>query len=390
MSHSLPKPRDPSRRFISQAIVSATPGVLLTANLPLIASHIGLTLASIGAFYFWYRLGFILSSVLGAPITNRASNRIVAASSEALNVLLSALIVLAYFFELGSLLSPVLCFKGLLGGLILIVRFHWLKEMEKDSESSKSVLVITNLISQISYGLAGVFLIFSIFNPDNVYWLAILDAATSAVGALLFLSIPAKLKPPDRSTQFFSFSVLVSGERRWLFLAEFFLACALGGTNLLLVEYGQKYFAGYGGYGLTLTLYALLYGVGGIYLANTVKKKSQSASRYLMALPVLPIALLALGQSESIYVLIFAFSLLFVAYALIRSAIDVTWFEVSNQSNSALIMASRQLLIGLVWALGEYVYARIDADTEIRAIQAAIAILPTVLYLWLKPRHRIE
>lgn len=159
------------------------------------------------------------------------------------------------------------------------------------------------------------------------------------------------------------------------------MACCMGGTNLMLVKYGSQFFSRTGGYGLTLLLYALLYGVGGIFLTRHIAKyKAVSHSKFLLFSIWVPMSLFYLGNVSPILQVV-CFSVMIASYAVVYSAFNIVWFEISSKEMALTISSVRSLVIGLIWAIGEYVYGRIESDTILRAVFGVLSFVAILGFL---------
>lgn len=376
-------------RFTVQVAVSTVAVVLVQGNLPYLLQRAGLSAALLGTLYFLSRLGAILGGMAGPWVLRRYSPHAASAAAEALNLACCLILYGAVLHSNAFLVAAAIAVRGLSTGFIPNVRVTWLKALP-DQEISRRVLIITRVIVQSSYGLIGALLLLGVAQPLALA-LVLLDAATSAFAIPLFLSmrdfgVEAVAKPASAGT---ALGALFTRKNLPLLVGDLSLAIAMGGTNIFLVRAGDGLFRFSGGYGLSLVVYAAAYLLGGFLvqahgglLKNILKISEPLAPWTLLAcLAILSWAGLSTAWHAA------AFFILFLAYPVFLLTLETTWFRVTSQADIGLIFASRQMLISLIWAVGEILYPRWTLGGEL-AVRFGTALIAALTYLLLIHKRR--
>lgn len=378
-------------RFTMQVAASTVTVVLVQGNLPYLLQRAGLSAALLGTLYFLSRLGAILGGMAGPWVLRRSSPHAASAAAEALNLACCLVLYGAVLHSNAFLVAAAIAVRGLSTGFIPNVRVTWLKALP-DQEISRRVLIITRVIVQSSYGLIGVLLLLGVAQPLALA-LVLMDAATSAFAIPLFLSmrdfgVEAVAKPASGAMALGS---LFAPKNLPLLVGDLSLAVAMGGTNIFLVRAGDGLFRSSGGYGLSLVVYAAAYLLGGLLvqahgglLKNILKISEPLAPWTLLAC----LALLSWAGLPTAWHAA-AFFIMFLAYPIFLLTLETLWFRVTSQADIGLIFASRQMLISLIWAVGEILYPRWSLGGEL-VMRFGTALIAALTYLLLIHEHRSD
>lgn len=359
-------------RFTLQVAISTVAFVLVSGNIPHIASQAG-SAAQIGALFLAIRLGTILGAQLGPHALRRAPPAEISALSEAANTALCFGLYYAVKNGAASYLYILLFLKGTAYGLLPNVRVSWLKALP-DPEIGRRIMIISQVIIQSSYGLIGVLLLLGIAQKF-VLGLLLADALTSLVAIPIFLSLRdtrvGQLRPTE--SDWASARIIAAPENRPLLLADIALAAGMGGTNIFLVRVGDGFFARFGGYGFALLVYAIAYLLGGLLVQApngpllAARRRVERAAPWLLPTclaalmtPALPTAMQAVG-----------FFAVFVIYPVALLGMESSWFVTATKERVGRVFATRTLLISVIWALGEVAFPRLALEQELIARTAA-------------------
>lgn len=373
--------------FTIQTLISNLPTVVVSGVLPLLATGLGFSVAEIGVLFLLARMGAVIGAQIGPRVLRGFSGRSYLACSfvELANMLISLLLYWAVLSHFGWGLYALIFLKGIGNGLMPNLRVTWLKNFA-DGVWSKRVLLISQVILQVSYGAVGILLLLGL-NFQGGLDVLLADAATSVIGLVIFLFFsdrtPAHYK--DAPSGDGKLRLLLRSEFQALWWADIFLALGMGGTNIFLVRSGENLFGQYGGYGLSLTLYAFAYLLGGLVIQSVAPGLTKWRDRYQSFVPLLIIlsfAGLAIGGSS---VALAAFTLLFFFYPIMLLSLEGSWFSNLTTTEIGYVSAKRALVLHCLWALGEAVYPKLQMTSELWLRALFIGFSAAAFYICTKP-----
>ena len=354
--------------FVFQALISSVPSVLVLSAIPLINGRLKFSVVSLGTIFLLSRIGAIIGGAL-TPYLIQKENRphVLCATSEVLNLVCSSVILLSIYRAYSLLFTFMMLLKGLATGVLGNIRFSWLRQFKDIDHSNRILLVITTLV-QSAYGLGGVILI---FKPDAsiVEDLVILDILSSVIGFIIFLGMSSlKTRIINSQPQLNLFRIpFRNNSRRNLFIIDILVAMGMGGTNILLVKYGDQFFKAWGGYGISLLLYSVFYSIGGSLLHSqqrnitTIAAILKNNSLYILLMGFV----LMLLSDLSKYFAILGFSVIFFIYPIVLLHIQMKWFELSSPENASQVFAYRTFFVSVMWAVGELFYSTSNTQSDI-------------------------
>lgn len=353
--------------FTLQALISNLPTVVVSGVLPLLAAGLGLSVFEIGVLFLLARMGAVIGAQIGPRYLHLLSGRSYLACSlvEFFNLILSLLLFWSVLSHLPWAFSALIFLKGIGNGLMPNLRVTWLKNFS-DGVWSKRVLLISQVILQVSYGAVGILLLLGL-NFEGGLNVLLVDAATSVVGVVIFLFFS------DRSPSSAAGSAATSGRLallwrpgfRALWWADIFLALGMGGTNIFLVRSGENLFPAYGGYGLSLTLYAFAYLLGGLVIQTVAPAVASWRDRYQTLVPVFIILSFIGLATNHTPIALTAFIVLFFFYPIMLLGLEGSWFSNLTTTEIGYVSAKRALVLHCLWALGEAVYPKFSMSAEL-------------------------
>lgn len=381
------------RSFLLQTILSVSPTVLVYAMVPYVSQSIGHGIFLAGLIFLAIKLGQILGAFVAAKAVLRYPPHQIAAISEVASVGTS--VGLYATFEWGSAIAVILLFlvKGILSGAVTNTRVVWLKQVPNESEARRIVVLVKTLI-QASYGAAGLLILVVPEKHDLVGLALLADGLTSVVGSILFyrlktLGVGNLQSPPSARWDLFPFR---ARRVQVLLMIDVLLAIALGGTNILLVKYGQLYLKEWGGYPAALIVYSGLFLLGGLVAQYDLRDTARTVRilRYLAPICVVAGFIALLVASPSIWgplLGMVGLSAIFIGYPIFLLEIEALWFRFCTPLEAGKVFAHRTLWISLISAAGEVCYGAIGADLMLRLAPAAIS---AVLMYGLAIRMQIQ
>jgi|GEM_PF-3623582 len=360
--------------FTLQTLISNLPTVVVSGVLPLLATGLGFSVSDIGFLFLLARLGAVIGAQIGPKVLQLFSGRSYLACSfvEFINMLISLLLFWAILSHNGWALYGLIFLKGIGNGLMPNLRVTWLKNFA-DGVWSKRVLLISQVILQVSYGAVGILLLLGL-NFNGGLDVLLVDAATSVLGLVIFrfFSDRTPAHVPQQVTG--KLRLLLRRNFHALWWADIFLALGMGGTNIFLVRSGENLFQQYGGYGLSLTLYAFAYLLGGLVIQSVAPSLAKWRDRYQTLVPIFIIlAFVGLTRSD-LSVSLTAFVILFFFYPIMLLSLEGTWFSNLTTTEIGYVSAKRALILHCLWALGEAAYPKFSMTAELWIRAAFIAI----------------
>lgn len=344
-----------------QLFISTVPAILLNATIPLLGAYLGMSTEMVGLLFACLRCGNIFGTLFISQLTDKFTSRFMAIACEISNLTLMMLILVVIFFHLpGLILIPLITLRGITSSSLLVSRFSLIRKIDGGPRGTQMALMV-NVVSQSAYGISGILFMTNLITKDNAYLIVALDGVTSIFGAVLFFlsSSESDIRKNIR-LQFPIATITLKNLRQypWLTLSEVFIAIALGGTNILLVKYGESNFGGYGGYGTSLLIYALFYGLGGLW----IMKRHQQLLRFRRTFDIPWVVMfgtvggLGLLGNKGIVSVSLCFAGLFIAYAMAKAIMEAIWFQSSTPETAAAISSQKLFIIGLVSSLSEFAF----------------------------------
>ncbi|WP_186645664.1 MFS transporter [Fluviispira vulneris] len=370
--------------FILQVIISNVPSVLTSGFFPILGSSFGAAIVNIGLFFFLLRIGNVIGSLISPKIANKYEPHKIGTVSEVLFAITTFLILYAVIFKSVEIFIFCSLFKGIIGGVLSILRFSWLKQFP-DFQKSSRINLLANVLIQGSYCLVGLFLLIS-----NTLQMAIcvllLDGLGSIFGAFIFWKMKKyyhKKINSDGKNYFKIIKSLVHTQSRKLLLSIDILICAgLGGTNIMIFSYGEKLFGKEAGYAIALIIYGLFYFLGGKIVELKSKGKPISLNTHVisMALLVIILSLIFLPNSSSTALKITLFSLIFFSFPLINLQVQSEWFKICHKNEAAGISSAEMIYSQVISAAFEIIYSILRYENIYRAVFLTTALFLIAFY----------
>lgn len=345
--------------FIIQSLLSSAPAVLLITALPaMIGDNEKISIFStLGVLFFSIRFGMIFGSLLVNKLVSKYSEKSLCVAAEFASFLMLA--TLSLYYSNLPLLIIVMLLRFCLVGMISVTRASWIKGLS-DEGWDKKIILYVSAAPQISYLFAGVYILYVGLENINYKYLIAFDAITSFIGSILFNLLPqtqkTNLKTSEtRQPKINPLKAFKSVEQKYLLLMVLFLSLSMGGTNYLLVDYGNNYFSDYGGYPLAIILYSIFFLMSLGILEKTLNRVSAEKYLILLCLSAIGFCFYSIGHLND-FGSILAFSILFLSYSVILLALDYYWIEISSSGELAKLFSYQFLVSSIAWAIGEIVY----------------------------------
>lgn len=350
-------------RFIPlQLFVSAVPAILLNATIPLLGAHMGLSTEIVGMLFAALRAGAIVGTLFISQLTDRYTSRMMAVACEISNLILMASILAVMFLKLPSLiLLPLLALRGVTSSSLLVSRFSLIRKIDGGPLGTQTALLV-NVVSQSAYGISGILFMTNLITKENAFLIVAIDGLTSIIGAVLFFlsSSEADLQKKIRfHVPLATVTLKNLRQHPWLTLSEAFIAVALGGTNILLVKYGASNFANFGGYGTSLLIYAIFYGLGGLWIMKQHQRLLRFRRTFDLPWVVMfaMVAILGALGNQGIVGVSLCYAGLFIAYAVAKAIMEAIWFQTSTPETAAAISSQKFFMIGIIGAISEFIFS---------------------------------
>lgn len=362
----------------------------MLAVLPAHASAFGLTLTDLGLGFFLIRMGTLVGGLIAPALVQRLHPTRLAGTIELISFAVTLFLYFALVQQWKIVVLACLAYKGIPSGLVSNVRMQWLRA-QTDQVLSNRVLVLMQAILQGTYGVAGLFLLLGTFD-HSFLMLVLADSLTCLLGAAIFFLIPAPKAEPAGSAEarasakklglLESLGQVFSAPFTTLMFTEVLLTLGIGGSNMLMVSAGKRYFSQYGGYSTSILISGLGYFLTGYFIQSRIPKEApQKLWRYLLyAMAFLAFSLSGLELFRD---WIFIELALFLLIALVQPAVlllfSTIFFQLTTPANVSGLSAARMTITSVLFALGEIVYSHLSQTTGIyvRVGMILLALAPT-------------
>lgn len=366
--------------FILQVIISNIPSTIVLGLIPVISKNMGASIIFIGVFFLLARTGMVVGSFFSTKLMSKWPPHVIGAVVEYANCLLSLVIFLSAIYEMNNLLIITGFFKGLVSGITGVLRFSWLRRLP-DFKYNSQLNLITMAIQQGGYAIIGILLF--CFQPERLTEnLFLIDAATSILGAKFFWSMKKYgVKPLPQSTASMSniFKISISSlPKKVLLGASLFLYAAMGGTNVLLVKYGEHLFGSTNGYAVALLVYGTFFFLGGqaIHWMKSNKDGIILNMRVtLSSLAVMFFSVLLMSVVKNYFLQVLMFGALFFFYIVGFLQMQSEWFRLSTPEDSSQMGSAQTLYSQLLFGLGEWGYSFLIDDYWLRSLFLLCSIM---------------
>ena len=351
--------------FNAITILSNIPSILVLVLVPYLLPSGTHFLLNVGFVFMVYRFGNILGASIAPKIASQKKPHLLSSMYECGNAIVSALILVALIDGFINLyhLSSLFFLKGMLGGLHSNTRFQWLKNLSTQTEVASKIIVYTGAIVQAAFGIGGLLLLLHTDKNISFYkFIFFGDILTSVFAAALFFKLKSlqlpKSEPLKKSEQppFWRNKILIP-----LYIADIFIALAVAGTNMLIFKFGTEIILDPHGHAMALVIYSFGFITGSIVINEFKTKKFRPIWLLLF------FTLACGGMYYFTYPLNIALYLLFFfLYPLLLLGLEKEWFENLSQDIAARVYAIRFILLSILWALGEVLYANQDWEQVLR------------------------
>lgn len=302
---------------------------------------------------------------------------------ELLALLLLTVFSLSYLknTSLNYVLFIFLCLRSYLTGVALNTRNTLLKTIE-DQSVARRVAVKVAVFQHASFFFIGLVILFfhsfSIQILSMCVWFAVFSAGLSAY--LLYRVDFAESKNSNHNFLSLSgrgFNLLA---KRYIHISLFsvILALAVGGTNTLIFNLGNYFLNDGSGYGLALCLYSFFFYSGAHFLSSVKNSKQKLfyGDICFLSLVMMFVCFFVWIFELNFLVYVLSIGLFFFAYGGVFAYQENLWFVNIDNAHSNQAFALKEILIGLVLALGEWGYSNFNnIEFFVRAIFVAVLIL---------------
>lgn len=370
--------------FVFNTILSNVPSILVIVLIPYLFADSFNPLFISGIVFTAYRLGNITGTYLGPSIAKYATPNKLAVVFEIFNFITAFAFAICIYKSIYS--APLFAFlyyqKGAIAGMHANTRFQWLKAISLQAPSASKISVYTGGIVQAAFGVGGALLFFTKHVSQDFFLLIFsLDLITSIISAVIFYTLTAgELPSIEKKETFNLFKILKEPKIRNFAVADFFIALAVAGTNILILRFGNEMFVGKDGYPLSLIIYSTSFLIGS-YIVNETRLKNIKLHNQVLFFSIssLGIAFLSGGMK------IISFFIFFLIYPLLLLGLEKSWFENLDAKIAGKAYSQRVIFLSFIWALGEVVYANINNDFEVRSI---FLFIGTVLLFLLRNKNK--
>lgn len=368
--------------FTTQTLISNVPSIFVLAIVPFLFNSNNSF--QIGLIFLVYRFGNILGVYISRLISSMKPN-VIMFGFELGNILSSIIIILILqsldrFF---TVLIILYFTKGFIGALQSTIRVRWLKQISLNNEAlTEKTLITCSSFINASFGIAGLIFMIMPSCKDDISFFFKVDVITSIIGSLLYFYTFSSELNDTKSVKSNNLTIQNNPIIKNLYLVDFFIACGFAGTNILLVEIGEKLLQNFNGYSMALFIYSSCFLVSA-FIINKFNVKDIQIPKVSLFFIIFAFLLASLKINSSIN-LISSILILFF-YPCYLLGIEKFWFRTMDTKSSGRIISNRMLMLATIWALGEPVYALIESDFLIRLL---FVFLGLVLLFQLKENQK--